>query len=426
MDLSDLVLKTRLPEAKRPELRTEEKTLATVRLKPGHVQPIWAGHPWVYAQAIERVEGATRGDEVEVLDPRGNFLGRGFYSAGSAIPVRILVRDPKTPIDTSFFRARLERAVAARQLLGLGTADETTGYRLVHAEGDQLPGLIVDRFGDVLAVQFLTFGMKEREAMVLEALGQVMKPRAIIDRTPSGTAKAEHFVPASGVVRGEPDVNRFEFKERGLSWSIPFEIGQKTGYYFDQRDLRGRVEVLARATSSDAKPKRVLDAYSYVGAFGLAAARSGADVTCVDESALAMEIGAENARANGLADRIRFERGDARRAMQEAHGAFDLTIVDPPRLAPTRSAREQALVMYSKLAELGCRATKPGGILVLCSCSAAVDLFALTRALATGAVRANVSALVVERSFQGADHPVPAAFGEGLYLKALVARVEPR
>ncbi len=402
------------------------KALATVRLKPGHVQPIWAGHPWVYAQAIERTDGATRGDEVKVLDPRGNFLGRGFYSAGSAIPVRLLVRDETTPIDTSFFRARLERAVRARAMLGLGTGAETTGYRLVHAEGDLLPGLIVDRFGDVLAVQFLTFGMKEREAMVLEALGQVLKPRAIVDRTPAGSAKAEHFVPASGVVRGAAEVTRFEFAERGLRWSIPFEIGQKTGYYFDQRELRGRVEILARTAGDDAQPKRVLDAYSYVGAFGLAAARAGAEVTCVDESALAVEIGAENALANGLADRMRFERGDARRAMQEAHGAYDLTIVDPPRLAPTRSAREQALVMYSKLAELGCRATKPGGMLVLCSCSAAVDLFALTRALATGAVRANVSALVVERAFQGADHPVPAAFAEGLYLKAVVARIEPR
>jgi 23S rRNA (cytosine1962-C5)-methyltransferase len=401
------------------------KALATVRLKPGHVQPVWAGHPWVYAQAIERVEGATRGDEVKVLDPRGNFLGRGFYSAGSAIPVRLLIRDEKTPIDTAFFRSRLERAVAARAVLGLGTGEETTGYRLVHAEGDLLPGLIVDRFGDVLAVQLLTYGMKEREAMILEALGQVMKPRAIVDRTPAGSAKAEHFVPASGVVRGAAEVDRFEFTERGLAWSIPLEIGQKTGFYFDQRELRGRIETLAR-TIDGANAKRVLDAYSYVGAFGLAAARAGAEVTCVDESALALEIGAANARANGVADRIRFERGDARRAMQDAPGAYDLTIVDPPRLAPTRSAREQALVMYSKLAELGCRATKPGGILVLCSCSAAVDLAALTRALATGAVRANVSALVVERSFQGVDHPVPAAFGEGLYLKALVARIEPR
>lgn len=399
--------------------------LPTVRLKPGHVQPVWAGHPWVYAQAIERMDGATRGDEVRVVDPRGNFLGRGFYSAGSAIPVRLLVRDEKTAIDTAFFRARFERAVAARAQLGLGVGEETTGYRLVHAEGDLLPGLIVDRFGDVLAVQFLTFGMKEREAMVLEALGQVMKPRAIVDRTPASSAKGEHFVPGSGVIRGVGEVTSFEFVERGLRWSIPFETGQKTGYYFDQRELRSRVEAIVRATAA-AKPLRVLDAYSYVGAFGLAAARAGGEVTCVDESALAIEVGAENARANGLAERIRFERADARRVMQEAHAAYDVTIVDPPRLAPTRSAREQALVMYSKLAELGCRATKPGGILVLCSCSAAVDLFALTRALATGAVRANVSALVLERAFQGADHPVPAAFGEGLYLKAVMARIEAR
>lgn len=380
----------------------------------------------MYAQAIERVEGATRGDEISVVDPRGNFLGRGFYSAGSAIPVRLLVRDETTAIDTAFFRSRFERAVRARAKLGLGSTDDTTGYRLVHAEGDELPGLIVDRFGDVLSIQFLTFGMKAREAMILEALAQVTNARAIVDRTPAGTGKTEHFEPASGVVRGSADVQSLEFTERGLRWSIPLDLGHKTGFYFDQRDLRARVEVLARAAGGDASGKRVLDAYSYVGAFGLAAARAGAEVVCVDESALAIEIGAENARANGLADRVRFERGDARRTMQDAQGAYDITIVDPPRLAPTRSAREQALVMYTKLAELGCRATKPGGLVVLCSCSAAVDLAALTRALATGALRANTSALVVERSFQGADHPVPAAFGEGLYLKALVARVEPR
>jgi 23S rRNA (cytosine1962-C5)-methyltransferase len=356
---------------------------------------------------------------VRVVDPRGNFLGRGFYSAGSAIPVRLLVRDEKTPIDTAFFHARLERAVAARSLLGLGTSDETTGYRLVHAEGDLLPGLIIDRCGDVLAIQFLTFGMKAREAMILEALGQVMKPRAIVDRTPASSAKTEGFAPGAGVVRGD-ELKALAFTERGLSWNVPIELGQKTGFYFDQRELRARVEPLCRG-------KRVLDAYAYTGAFGLAAARGGArEVVCVDESALAIEVGAENARANKLESKVRFERNDARRAMQEAHAAFDLVIVDPPRLAPTRGAREQALVMYSKLAELGCRATKPGGTLVLCSCSAAVDLSALTRALATGAVRANVSALVVERAFQGADHPVPAAFGEGLYLKAVVARIEPR
>lgn len=394
--------------------------MATVRLKPGHVQPVWAGHPWVYAQAIDRVEGgATRGDEVSVVDPRGNFLGRGFYSPGSAIPVRLLVRDEATVIDTSLFRTKLERALAARKQLGVGTSPETTGYRVVHAEGDGLPGLIVDRFDDVLVVQILTAGMKDREQMIFEALGQVFGPTCIIDRTPPGAAKAEGFTEGKGVVRGTAPAN-ITFKERGISWSLSSDVGQKTGFYFDQRELRGRVEALA-------KGKRVLDAYSYIGAFGLAAARGGAtEVVCVDESAVAVEVGAEQARLNGLEKIVTFQRGDARRVMQDAHAAFDLTIVDPPRLAPTRGAKEQALVMYAKLAELGCRATKPGGLLVLCSCSATVDLFALTRALATGAVRANVHATVVERSFQGVDHPVPAAFAEGLYLKAVIARIEKR
>lgn len=390
------------------------------------MQPVWAGHPWVYAQAMDRVEGgASRGDEVDVVDPRGNFLGRGFYSPGSAIPVRILTRDPKVALDTAFFRHRFEHAIAARAAMGLGSSDQTTGYRLVHAEGDLVPGLIVDRCGDVLSVQFLTAGMKHREVLVLEALGQVLRPRAIVDRTPASAAKAEHFVAASGVVRGAVEVSELEFRERGLSWRIPLSLGQKTGFYFDQRELRARVEALAHVADGLPK-KKVLDAYSYVGAFGLAAARAGAEVTCVDESALAIEIAAENARQNRLAEGITFERADARHVMANAHATYDITVVDPPRLAPTRSAREQALVMYSKLAELGCKATKPGGLLVLCSCSAAVDLSALTRALATGAVRANVNALVIERAFQGADHPVPAAFGEGLYLKALVARIEPR
>jgi 23S rRNA (cytosine1962-C5)-methyltransferase len=395
--------------------------MPTVRLKPGHVQPVWAGHPWVYAQAVERIEGgATAGDEVTVLDPRNNFLGRGFYSPKSAIVVRVIVRDKDTKIDAALLRSRIAKAAAWRERFHLGEG-KTDGYRLVHAEGDGLPGLVVDRFGDVLVVQFLTFGMKLREAFVLQALTDVMKPRAIIDRTPANIAKQEGFEPATGVVRGEA-VTELTFHERGLEYRLPLELGQKTGFYFDQRALRARVEQLAAG-------QRVLDAYSYVGAFSMAAARGGASaVRAVDESALALEIGAECARRNGLEGKIEFVKRDARKALQEAGeaGGFDVVVVDPPRLAPTRSAREAALVAYAKLAELGCRATKPSGILVLCSCSAAVDLTALGRALATGAQRANVSAYVWDRYFQGADHPVNAAFAEGLYLKALIARVEPR
>jgi 23S rRNA (cytosine1962-C5)-methyltransferase len=393
--------------------------MPTVRLKPGHVQPVWAGHPWVYAQAIDAVDrGTTAGDEVSVIDPRGNLLGRGFYSPGSAIPVRLLVRDAKTQIDGAFFRERFEQARALRASLGL-PGEDTTGLRFLHAEGDGVPGLIVDRYGDVLAVQFGTVGMKRREALVFEALSAVVSPRSIVDRTSHPTAKMEGFEPASGVVQGE-SLAALEFVERGLRFRIPLDLGQKTGFYFDQRSLRARVEQLARG-------QRVFDTYAFVGAFAIAAARGGArEVVAVDESAAAIQVGAECAAMNGVGDRVNFVKEDARRALADARGSFDLVIADPPRLAPTRGAREQALLAYTKLAENACRAVRPGGLLVLCSCSAAVDLTALTRALATGATRASVQATVLERWFQGADHPVPAAFGEGLYLKALIARIEAR
>jgi 23S rRNA (cytosine1962-C5)-methyltransferase len=394
--------------------------MSNVHLKAGHVQPVWVGHPWVYAQAIERVEGgAVEGDEVSVVDPRGNLLGRGFYSPRSAIPVRILVRDATTRIDAGFFRSRLERAVAIRAALGLPSA-HTTGFRVVHAEGDGLPGLVLDRFGDVVSVQLGTIGMKQREALIHEAIAGVLAPRSIVDRTSPQTAKVEGFEASRGVVRGEP-IDALAFAERGLKFRIPLELGQKTGFYFDQRALRARVEELARGAD------RVLDAYAFVGPFAIAAARGGArEVIAVDESAIAIEVGAEAAAMNGVSDRVKFVKDDARRTLAAAHGSFDLVIADPPRLAPTRSARDQALVAYTRLAENACRAVRPGGIVVVCSCSAAIDLTSLTRALAIGATRANVQATVLERWLQGADHPVPAAFGEGLYLKALVARVDVR
>jgi 23S rRNA (cytosine1962-C5)-methyltransferase len=394
--------------------------MSTVRLKPGHVQPVWVGHPWIYAQAVDGIDGTVRGgDEVRVLDPHGNLLGRGFYSPGSAIPVRLLVRDDSTPLDAAFFRARIERALASRRTLELPSA-ETTGFRLVNAEGDGLSGLIVDQYADVLAVQFGTVGMKRHEDDVLEALEAIVKPRAIIDRTSARTAKSEGFSPSGGVVRGGP-VEALEFRERGFSFRIPMALGQKTGFYFDQRPLRARIELLARHSP------RVLDAYAFVGAFAMAAVRGGAqEVVAVEESAAAVEVGTACARENGVADHIEFVRDDVRRVFAAHQADFDLVIADPPRLAPTRSTRGQALIAYSKLAENACRATRPGGHVVLCSCSAAVDLESLTRALATGAVRANADATVIERWFQGPDHPVPAAFAEGLYLKGIVARIEAR
>jgi 23S rRNA (cytosine1962-C5)-methyltransferase len=394
--------------------------VGSVTLKAGHVQPVWAGHPWVFAQAIERIEGGVGpGGEVIVLDARGNALGRGLYSPGSAIPVRIYTRNPARAIDAELVEERVRRAIARRAAFGL-PSDETTGFRLIHAEGDDLPGLVVDRLGDTLAVQFGTLGMKQRERPVLDALERALRPRAIVDRTSARSSQSEGFAAASGVVRGEPSVSAFEFHERRFAFRIPLELGQKTGFYFDQRSLRARVEALAHG-------RRVLDVYSYVGAMALAAARGGAsEIVAVDTSALALEVGAECADRNGLAGRIRFECSDAAEVLAHSgrKGGYDLVICDPPKLAPSRAKKVRALDAMRKIAQAGVRATRPGGLLMLCSCSASLGLSDLTRAVALGARDVGANAVVLERWFQGPDHPVPAAFPEGLYLSTVLVEVE--
>jgi len=395
--------------------------MAAVIIKVGHVQPVWAGHPWVFAQAIERIEGgAAAGDEILVRDSRGNTLGRGLYSPGSAIPVRLFTRDANTPIDGALFASRIERAIARRAALGLPSA-ATSAVRLVHAEGDDLPGLVVDQLGDVVAVQMGTIGLKRRDGVILDLLGKFLKPRAIIDRTPLTHAKTEGFSPTQGVVRGDSTIDAFEFSERGLKFKIPFSLGHKTGFYVDQRPLRARIEELSSGL-------RVLDTYSFVGAVALSAARGGArEVHAVDASAPALEIGAECAALNGLGGRVIFERADAVEVLNQAgrKGGYDLVICDPPKLAPSRAAKVRALENMRKLAASGCRATRPGGLLVVCSCSAAIGLNELTRAVALGARDVGTHALVLERFFQGPDHPVPAAFPEGLYLCSLLVEVVP-
>ena len=392
---------------------------AAVVIKAGHVQPVWAGHPWVFAQAIERIEGgAAAGDEISVRDARGNVLGRGLYSPGSAIPVRLYTRDATTPIDGALFGKRIEQALARRAAVGLPSG-ETNAVRLVHAEGDEVPGLIVDQLGDVLSVQLGTIGVKRREGMILDHLTRLLKPRSIIDRTPLTHAKTEGFTPTHGVLRGDDTLDAFSFRERGLEFRIPFSLGHKTGFYVDQRPLRARIEELSRG-------RKVLDTYSFVGAIALSAARGGArEVHAVEASAPALEVAAECAALNQLSGRVIYERADAVEVLNQAgrKGGYDLVICDPPKLAPSRAAKLRAVDSMRRLASAGCRATKPGGLLVVCSCSAAIGMAELTRAVALGARDVGAQALVLERFFQGPDHPVPAAFPEGLYLCSVLVEV---
>jgi 23S rRNA (cytosine1962-C5)-methyltransferase len=394
--------------------------MAVVTLKPGHVQPVWAGHPWVYAQAAARVEGgAVAGDEVDVLDPEGRFLGRGLYSPRSAILVRLYSRSPATAFDAQLLEERLRAALARRQALFV-PSEETTGYRLVNGEGDDLPGLIVDRYDSTLAVQLNTIGLKLREALILDVLGRVTGARSMVDRSSRAAGDLEGFSSTHGLLRGDSRTT-LDFRERGLFYQIPCELTQKTGYYFDQRPLRARIEQLARG-------RRVLDAYCYVGSSAMSAARGGAqEVVAVDSNAMALQVGAECAQLNGLAGAIRYERASTSEVLKTAgrQGGYDLVLCDPPKLAPTRTAKQRALGAMRRLAAAASRATAPGGLLALSSCSAAISLRELTRALALGARDVGLRPVVLERLFQGPDHPVPAAFAEGLYLITLLAEIRP-
>lgn len=401
----------------------------TVHLRAGHVQPIWAGHPWVYAQAIARVDGATPspGDEVRVIDPQGHLLGRGFWSPRQAIPVRLVTHDDDTDLDDkAWLVARLKNAAARRRALGLPDV-LTNGFRLMHAEGDEVPGLVIDRFGTdehgrggVAVVQAGTAGLRRRSAQLVSAIEEVLAPIAIVDRTPASVAKGEGFELDGALDRGE-HVAVLNFRERGLEFSIPSDLAQKTGFYFDQRGLRARVEALS-------KDRRVLDAYCYVGPIAMAAARGGArSVVALDDSMRALEVGSACAKANGL--EIRFERADVRKELPVRAAAgerYELVILDPPKLAPKRGDRDAAIGHQTKLVEQASALVEPGGILVVCSCSTAIGPSELARSLAIGARRAGRSATVLERLGQGGDHPVPAAFPEGIYLSTLIAELGAR
>lgn len=390
----------------------------SITIKPGRVQPVWAGHPWVYAQAVGDTSGRLEpGCEVGVLDAKGNFLGTGLYSPKSAIAVRLFTRR-KRPIDAALFRQRLERALALRRALGLPD-NETTAYRWVHGEGDGLPGLIVDVFGKQVSVQLGTIGLWQRRELIFQQLEALMHPTCIYDRTPPRLANLEGFEVGPAVVEGE--AAPLQFAELGIRYSIPFELQQKTGYYCDQRPLRRLVRELAQG-------KRVIDAYSYVGAVGLNAARGGGrSVVCVDRNESAIETARELASMQGCSETITAVHGDVMQYLEQApnHSA-ELIICDPPKLAQSRRGKDSAQRLLRALARQACRVCTKDGIVILSSCSAAVGVQELSRALALGALDSAMQVQVTQRLFQGPDHPVLAGFAEGDYLSTVVGHLTPR
>jgi 23S rRNA (cytosine1962-C5)-methyltransferase len=387
---------------------------ARVILHKGRARPLWFGHPWVYANAIDRVEGeAAPGDGVSLCDHDGRLIGRGFYNPRSQIPVRLCTRTDEA-LDATFFRNRIARAHGLRARLGL-PSERTTIYRLVNSEGDDLPGLVVDVYGDAAVAQITTLGMSERRAAIFDALEAELGSQTIFEVSASAYAELEGFAAVSRVARGASRAI-----VGGLEDGIRLEVeplsGQKTGMFIDQRETRVRVGALARGA-------RVLDCYAYAGGFGLQAARGGAAaVTAVDSSARAVARVEAHAAANGV--EIEAVEADVFRYLETATPrSFDLVVIDPPKFARARKDLEAARKGYERLNALALQACAPGAVLVTCSCSQNVDAETFERIVAAGAKQAGRHVQIFERRGAAADHPLPPGFSEGQYLKVLLAYV---
>jgi 23S rRNA (cytosine1962-C5)-methyltransferase len=384
--------------------------LPQIVLRKGRARPLWFGHPWVYANAVAQVMGeAAPGDVVALLDHDGRFIGRGFYNPRSQIPVRLCTRADEA-IDAAFFRKRIAQARVARARLGL-PSERTTAYRLVNSEGDDLPGLVVDVYGDAAVAQITTLGIAARRAEIFDALEAELGVKTLFEISPPSYAELEGFAPASRVARGTAR-SSVAVLEDGIALEVEPLSGQKTGMFIDQRETRARVETLARGA-------RVLDVYAYAGGFALAAARGGAAaITAVDSSARAVA----RIEAHAAANRAKIEaiEADAFRFLETATPrAFDLIVLDPPKFARARKDLEAARKGYERLNALALQAAAPGAVLVTCSCSQNVDAETFERIVAAGAKQAGREVRVFERRGPAADHLLPPGFIEGQYLKIL-------
>jgi len=407
-----------------------------VYLHPRRAKPLFLRHPWVFSGAAARVEGSpAKGDVVAVADANGKFIARGIYNAASQILVRLLTWDPDEAVDEAFWRRRLEAAVRLRHGV-LKLPESANAYRVVFSESDGLPGLIVDRYADFLVVQFLAAGMAAQQERLLDLLMEMLAPRGIYDRSDDESAEKEGIPASRGVRRGvapegpvEVSIRPFDVAQgghehgrtgRGMKFLVDIAGGQKTGFFLDQSENRV-------AAAKCLKDRSVLDAFSYTGAFGIAAAVLGASgpVLAVDSSAPALELAKANFQLNGV---TRFETRAARvaeelRELKKSGRKFGAVILDPPKFARSRPGVLRALRAYRDLNLLALQLLEDDGILVTCSCSGHVSADEFLLMLNDAAVEAGASVQTLERRGQAADHPVITSCAEAAYLKCFICRV---
>jgi 23S rRNA (cytosine1962-C5)-methyltransferase len=382
----------------------------TVHLRKTRARRVQEGHPWVFSNEIASVDGEPgAGDLVTVLLAGGQFLGRGFYHPHSLIAVRILTRRQSEPADDDLLRTRLQAAVDHRQRLMPGSVV----HRLVHGEGDFLPGLVVDRYGDVLVLQAFSAGMERRRETLAAILREKLSPRAIVERGDSPLRKLEGLPMRNGMLHGgEP--GPVEVEDEGLRLVVDVLSGQKTGAFLDQRQNR-------RLVRRHAAGLRVLDLFCHDGWFSLhAAAGEAAEVLGVDIAADCLQRAEANAARNGFSERCSFRRGDGRdllRTLRSEGRRFDLVVLDPPSFTRTRKQVPVARRAYRDLHRAALGVLEPGGLLATASCSHHIREDTFFEAVHRAAVEAGRTLRWVARGMQSPDHPVLVGVPETGYLK---------
>ncbi|MFN2188253.1 MAG: class I SAM-dependent rRNA methyltransferase [Candidatus Promineifilaceae bacterium] len=397
--------------------------LPSVQLKSGREKPIANRHPWIFSGALEKISGEKPepGAIVDVLDSNGHFLARGYINSESQISVRILTWDRSQEIDQDFWRSRIRRALNHRQ--DLRQEPETNAYRLIYAESDGLPGLIVDKYGDYLVVQLLTLGVDVRRDLLLAMLQEAVHPVGIIERSDAAVRRQEGLELVAEQRLGDPPPNFFSILENGIRFTVDLLKGQKTGFYLDQRDNRDRV-----CSSIHVEGRQILNAFSYTGGFGVYAAARGADkIVNVDASYEALELAERNIELNNLYrpddEYIAGSAFDVLRHFRDTSRQFDMVILDPPKFARSRREINDACRGYKDLNWLALRLVRPGGILATFSCSGVVSTELFQKVVFGAAVDAGRDVQIMNVLGQPEDHPVLLTFPESAYLKGFLCRV---
>jgi 23S rRNA (cytosine1962-C5)-methyltransferase len=389
-------------------------------LKPGREKSLLRRHPWIFSGAVKEVLGSpASGEVIPVFSSKNEFLAQIAYSHQSQITGRVWSFLEEARIDKNFIQERISAALQLREELNFGSC--TNAIRLVHAESDGLPGLIVDRYGDVLVVQYLSAGVEAWQGQIADILLDLTGSSAVFERSDAEVRALEGLEERVGLIAGAPFRDPVMIEEHGLNYRVPVQFGHKTGFYLDQRRNRLAIRPFARG-------KEVLDCFSYSGGFSLNALAGGAEaVTAVDESASALQLLEENLEENSFdRERVTTIQADVFKQLRKFRDQgrdFDLIVLDPPKFAPTRSQAQKAARGYKDINLLAFKLLRPGGVLFTFSCSGGIDSDLFQKIIAGAALDASVDTQILGRMRQDADHPVALNFPEGEYLKGLVCRL---